>query len=184
MTGPSRRARRLHHDVHPNGRFQAASLYLPSARPDREPDAMTLWRSTIEHVFGTLKHWMGTTHFLTRGLEHVGIEMMPARAGLQPQAGDAGGGYCQNDECDKVGGRLSPSKPVGAAAMGRRKADSRTGWLGGGRRNSRIAHQFLRRSHTTSAGTTGSERRLTGDSSLDSRRMGLNPHRGRRVLVG
>jgi hypothetical protein len=31
--------------------------------------------STIEHVFGTLKHWMGATHFLTRGLAHVNTEM-------------------------------------------------------------------------------------------------------------
>ena len=44
-------------------------------RLDRQPDAMTLRRSTIEHVFGTLKHWMGTSHFLTRRLEHVGTEM-------------------------------------------------------------------------------------------------------------
>ena len=44
-------------------------------RLDRQPDAMTLRRRTIEHVFGTLKHWMGATHFLTRGLEHVGTEM-------------------------------------------------------------------------------------------------------------
>jgi len=29
----------------------------------------------VEHVFGTLKHWMGWTHFLTRTLEHVGTEM-------------------------------------------------------------------------------------------------------------
>ena len=36
---------------------------------------MTLRRRTIEHVFGTLKHWMGSTHFLTRGLAHVGTEM-------------------------------------------------------------------------------------------------------------
>jgi len=36
---------------------------------------MTLRRRTIEHVFGTLKHWMGSTHFLMRGLEHVGTEM-------------------------------------------------------------------------------------------------------------
>ena len=36
---------------------------------------MTLRRSTVEHVFGTLKHWMGTTHFLTRRLEHVSTEM-------------------------------------------------------------------------------------------------------------
>ena len=39
------------------------------------PQAMTLRRRTIEHVFGTLKHWMGSTHFLTRGLEHVSTEM-------------------------------------------------------------------------------------------------------------
>jgi transposase len=44
-------------------------------RLDRKPEAMTLRRRTIEHVFGTLKHWMGATHFLTRGLQHVGTEM-------------------------------------------------------------------------------------------------------------
>jgi transposase len=44
-------------------------------RLDRKPEAMTLRRRTIEHVFGTLKHWMGSTHFLTRGLEHVSTEM-------------------------------------------------------------------------------------------------------------
>ena len=44
-------------------------------RLDRKPKSMTLRRRTIEHVFGTLKHWMGSTHFLTRGLDHVGTEM-------------------------------------------------------------------------------------------------------------
>lgn len=44
-------------------------------RLDRKPAAMTLRRRTIEHVFGTLKHWMGSTHFLTRGRHHVGTEM-------------------------------------------------------------------------------------------------------------
>lgn len=44
-------------------------------RLDRNPLAMTIRRRTIEHVFGTLKHWMGSTHFLTRGLAHVGTEM-------------------------------------------------------------------------------------------------------------
>ena len=44
-------------------------------RLDRRPNAMTLRRRTIEHVFGTLKHWMGATHFLTRGLQHVNTEM-------------------------------------------------------------------------------------------------------------
>jgi transposase len=44
-------------------------------RLDRKPDAMTLRRRTIEHVFATLKHWMDSTHFLTRGLKNVGTEM-------------------------------------------------------------------------------------------------------------
>ena len=44
-------------------------------RLDRKLDAMTLRRSTIEHVFGTLKHWMGSTHFLMKTIEHVGTEM-------------------------------------------------------------------------------------------------------------
>jgi transposase len=44
-------------------------------RLDKKLDAMALRRSTIEHVFGTLKHWMGSTHFLTRRIENVGTEM-------------------------------------------------------------------------------------------------------------
>ena len=44
-------------------------------RLDRKPGAMTLRRRTIEHVFGTLKQWMGSTHFLMRGLAHVNTEM-------------------------------------------------------------------------------------------------------------
>ena len=36
------------------------------ARLDRMPEAMgARWR-TVEHPFGTLKAWMGATHFLTR----------------------------------------------------------------------------------------------------------------------
>ena len=44
-------------------------------RLDRMPKAMTVRKSTIEHVFGTLKHWMGWTHFLTRGMHNVATEM-------------------------------------------------------------------------------------------------------------
>jgi hypothetical protein len=44
-------------------------------RLERKPDAMTIRRSTVEHVFGTLKHWMGSTHFLTRPLGRVITEM-------------------------------------------------------------------------------------------------------------
>jgi len=44
-------------------------------RLDRRPDAMTVRRRTVDHVFGTLKYWMGSTHFLTRTLERVSTEM-------------------------------------------------------------------------------------------------------------
>jgi len=50
-------------------------LEAAQRRLDRKPDAMTVRRRTVEHVFGTLKHWMGSTHFLTRGLANVGTEM-------------------------------------------------------------------------------------------------------------
>ena len=32
-------------------------------------------RQTVEHPFGTLKHWMGSTHFLTKTLPRVSMEM-------------------------------------------------------------------------------------------------------------
>jgi hypothetical protein len=51
------------------------TLEAMQRRLDRKPDAMTIRRSTVEHVFGTLKHWMGPAHFLTRTLRRVGTEM-------------------------------------------------------------------------------------------------------------
>src|SRR3546814_632878 len=44
-------------------------------RLDQTPDAMMVRRRTVEHVFGTLKHWMGYTHFLTKRLPNVSTEM-------------------------------------------------------------------------------------------------------------
>ncbi len=44
-------------------------------RLDQMPHAMTVRKRTVEHVFGTLKHWMGWTHFLTRGIQNVATEM-------------------------------------------------------------------------------------------------------------
>jgi transposase len=44
-------------------------------RLDRMPDAMRVRRQTVEHVFGTIKGWMGRGHFLTRRLSNVGTEM-------------------------------------------------------------------------------------------------------------
>ena len=44
-------------------------------RLDKMPDAMMVRRRTVEHVFGTLKNWMGYTHFLTKRLHNVATEM-------------------------------------------------------------------------------------------------------------
>ena len=52
-----------------------AVLETVQRRLDKQPQAMTIRRRTVEHVFGTLKHWMGSTHFLTRTLANVSTEM-------------------------------------------------------------------------------------------------------------
>jgi hypothetical protein len=44
-------------------------------RLDRRPGVMRVRRATVEHPFGTLKAWMGATHFKTRTLEKVRTEM-------------------------------------------------------------------------------------------------------------
>ena len=44
-------------------------------RLDRMPEAMGVRRQTVEHPFGTLKSWMGATHFLTQTLDKVRTEM-------------------------------------------------------------------------------------------------------------
>ena len=61
-----RRVRRWEHE---------AVLDIMQARLDRKPDAMKIRRRTIEHVFGTLKHWMGSAHFLMKTLAHVPTEI-------------------------------------------------------------------------------------------------------------
>jgi len=38
-------------------------------------DAMRIRRQTVEHPFGTIKAWMGATHFLTRTIDRVSTEM-------------------------------------------------------------------------------------------------------------
>jgi len=39
------------------------------------PDSMLIRKQTVEHPFGTIKSWMGATHFLTRRLPNVSTEM-------------------------------------------------------------------------------------------------------------
>lgn len=63
---PQRRISRWEHE---------AVLEAMRRRLEAMPGAMTMRRSTVEHAFGTLKQWMGTAPFLTRGLKNVGTEM-------------------------------------------------------------------------------------------------------------
>ena len=44
-------------------------------RLDEHPEKMRLRRETVEHPFGTIKAWMGATHFLMKTLPKVATEM-------------------------------------------------------------------------------------------------------------
>ena len=44
-------------------------------RLDEKPDMMHLRRETVEHPFGTIKSWMGSTHFQMKTLKNVATEM-------------------------------------------------------------------------------------------------------------
>ena len=54
---------------------QEAVVEAVQARLDKHPDIMRTRRATVEHPFGTLKAWMGSTHFLTKTLDRVSTEM-------------------------------------------------------------------------------------------------------------
>ena len=65
-TGKYRRIKRWEHeDV----------LEAVQPRLAKKPEMMRLRRQTVEHPFGTLKAWMGATHFLTKSLKDVSTEM-------------------------------------------------------------------------------------------------------------
>jgi hypothetical protein len=44
-------------------------------RLDEHPEKMRQRRETVEHPFGTIKYWMGATHFQMKTLKKVGTEM-------------------------------------------------------------------------------------------------------------
>jgi transposase len=64
--GPQRRVARWEHE---------AVLDEMQARLDHAPEMMRIRRQTVEHPFGTIKAWMGATHFLTKTIERVSTEM-------------------------------------------------------------------------------------------------------------
>jgi len=63
---PERRVSRWEHE---------AVLEAVQRRLDENPEAMRQRRETVEHPFGTIKAWMGATHFLMRRLKNVRTEM-------------------------------------------------------------------------------------------------------------
>jgi transposase len=65
-TGDYRRIRRWEHEE---------VLDKMQNRLDHNPQASRIRRQTVEHGFGTLKLWMGSTHFLTKTIEKVSTEM-------------------------------------------------------------------------------------------------------------
>ncbi len=65
-SSPQRRVKRWEHE---------AVIDAMQQRLDHDPDKMRIRRQTVEHPFGTLKAWMGSTHFLMRTLKHVSTEM-------------------------------------------------------------------------------------------------------------
>ena len=65
-SGKERRIRRWEHE---------AVIDAMQARLDADPQKMGVRRQTVEHPFGTIKLWMGWTHFLTKTLERVSTEM-------------------------------------------------------------------------------------------------------------
>jgi transposase len=64
-TGKERRIKRWEHE---------AVVEAMERRLDRAPEAMRIRRQTVEHPFGTLKAWMGSTHFQMKTLKHVRTE--------------------------------------------------------------------------------------------------------------
>jgi transposase len=64
--GPQRRVARWEHET---------VLEAMQTRLDHAPEMMRIRRQTVEHPFGTIKAWMGATHFLTRTIERVSTEM-------------------------------------------------------------------------------------------------------------
>ena len=65
-TGKQRRITRWEHE---------AVLEKVPRRLDKKPDMMHLRRETVEHPFGTIKSWMGSTHFQMKTLKNVATEM-------------------------------------------------------------------------------------------------------------
>ena len=50
-------------------------LEAAAAELKQQPQAMRQRKRLVEHPYGTIKHWMGSTHFLMKRLPNVQAEM-------------------------------------------------------------------------------------------------------------
>jgi Transposase DDE domain len=65
-TGKERRVKRWEHE---------AILERVQKRLDDDPTKIPLRSKTVEHPFGTIKAWMGATHFKMKTMKHVATEI-------------------------------------------------------------------------------------------------------------
>ena len=65
-TGSAKRIKRWEHEE---------ILDAAQAELKKHPDAMRQRKRLVEHPYGTIKHWMGSTHFLMKRLPNVQAEM-------------------------------------------------------------------------------------------------------------
>jgi len=65
-TGNAKRIKRWEHE---------AVLEVAQTELQKNPDAMRQRKQIVEHPYGTIKHWMGSTHFLMKRLPNVQTEM-------------------------------------------------------------------------------------------------------------
>lgn len=65
-TSTERRVKRWEHE---------GVLEVMEARLKDTSEAMLIHKQTVEHPFGTLKDWMGATHFQMKTVDHVSTEM-------------------------------------------------------------------------------------------------------------
>ncbi len=104
-TAPSRwNAPRARSAGYPAGEHEHV-LEAVQRRLDEHPEKMRQRRKTVEHPFGTIESWMGSTHFQTKTLKRVGTENGLARAGRQSQTRHEHHGPADRGDARGIGAR-------------------------------------------------------------------------------
>ncbi|WP_201493379.1 hypothetical protein [Rubrivivax sp. A210] len=122
-------------------------------RLEGAPEAMRLRRQTVEHVFGTLKGWMGSNRFLTKTLPRGRGRDEFAGPGVQPEAGDqAPRSWSANQFDEGVGREPSIARCAGSAGAANEVAHRRDVRVGCAQRRMRVFPHGLGRQHQFAGG--------------------------------